>query len=61
MEKVSDKAENKPSALMAYNTREDLSRLYFDDFLNFYTQQTLEKPDMVRANLLYAGFRSDLR
>ncbi len=46
---------------MAYNTREDASKLYFDDFLNFYTQQAIEKPDLVRANLSYVGFRSDMR
>jgi len=46
---------------MAYNTNEDVSKILFDDFLNFYAQQALEKPDMVRANLSYIGLRSDMK
>ena len=46
---------------MAYNTNEDLSAMYFDDFLNYYQTKAKDSPDMVRANLSFIGLRSDMK
>ena len=57
---VSDRASLRPTSLMAY-TSNQASKVYFDDFLNFYELKAGEEPDMVRANLAYVGLRADMR
>ena len=37
IEVVGTNSENKPSAILAYNTNEDASKMLFGDFLSFYT------------------------
>lgn len=61
VEAVSEKASLRPSDIMAYCTNEDLSKMEFDDFLNYYETKAKEKPDMVRTNLSYIGLRSDMQ
>ena len=62
MSAVSTKASERPKDLMAYCTNpEDLSIMYYDDFLNYYETKASESPDMVRANLSYIGLRSDMQ
>lgn len=60
-EKVSDKASLRPSSILAYNTNEDVNKLLYTDFLNYYEQMATENPEMVRANLQYIGIRSDMK
>lgn len=59
--KVSDKSSLRPSSLLAYVTTDDLSKIEWDDFINYYEQNATQNPDMVRANLSYAGLRSDMK
>ena len=46
---------------MAYNTNEDVSKMFYSDFLNFYETMASENPEMVRANLSFSGLRADMR